>query len=238
MISRTNRIIAMWSGSDLVRLAWCGNRLTIDDGRQYEVVSVKRKGHGAGDWEIQVELADDFLEVESSVYTRVINETVSTSEHVGHLDLTRSEGQIKHALSTSRRRRPGEEWAVHQSSRRVNKTTSQRTAVTSIRFRNPQDHNLIDNVRCLIMSCLDAVGISQFDIWSDVQGDRILFFDPQGRTSPIAWSIIDRLDDLIRTAAMRIAEYDFLDAHGRRIEKDELNAALLLFDTPSLRKAA
>ena len=178
---------------------------------------MKRQRDCVGVWEIYVEIADDFLDVESSVFTRVIEETVLTSERFGYLDLTRSEGRIKHTLSTSRRRRPGEEWVVRQSSPRVRKTISQRTAVTSIHFSNPLDHNLIDTVRCLIMSCLDAIGISQFDIWSDAQSDRILFFDPQGRTSPIAWSIIDRLEDLTRIAAMRIAEYGHLNANGRQI---------------------
>ncbi|MGA1706935.1 MAG: hypothetical protein ACO39X_07830, partial [Candidatus Nanopelagicaceae bacterium] len=198
----------------------------------------KRRGYGDGDWEIRVEPAEDFLEVDSSVYSRVIDEAISTSDFDGTLTLTRSEGRIKHSLSSSRRRENGGDWVVHHSSRRVNKTISQRTSVSSIRFSDPQDHNLIETVRCLIMSCLDAIGISQFDIWSDIQGDRILFFDPQGRTSPIAWSIIDRLDDLIRTAAMRIAEYGYLEVNGCRIEQDELEAALHLFDTQSLREAA
>ena len=238
LISRRNRILAIWNGPDLVKNAWCGNRLTMDDGRQYEVVSVKRQGYGDGNWEICVELADDVLEVDSAVYSKVIDEVASSTDEFGRLVFTRSEAKLKHALSKSVRRQPGEEWATHQASRRVNQVISQRTAVTSIRINHRVDHIHADTVRLLIMACLDAIGVSQYDIWSSYEAGRILFYDPQGRTSPIAWSIVDRLDELTRVAEERILRFGHLLVNGQRIEQDELFAALHLLTDGKMEKAA
>lgn len=68
----------------------------------------------------------------------------------------------------------------------------------------------------------------------------ICFNDPQdhNRIDTVRCLFVSYLDDLIRTAATRIAEYGYLNANGCRIERDELDATLHLFDTPSLRKAA
>jgi len=236
--SRGNRIVAIWSGSELVKQAWCGNRLTNEDGRQLEVVSVKPKPYGNGEWEIRVEAAEDFFEVESSVFSKVVDETRLSSEHLGRLTLTRSEGRLKHSLSSSRRRQPGGEWAPHLSTRRINQTTSERTAVTSIFFANGEDHVLADTVRFLIVACLDAIGVSQYDIWSTSDSGRILFYDPQGRTSPIAWSIIDRLAELMRIAGERIDQFGRLVADGRIIEREELTKALQLITNDTMPKAA
>jgi len=235
---RGNRILANWNGPDLAKNAWCGNRLTMDDGRQYEVVSVKRQGYGDGNWEIHVELADDVLEVDSAVYSKVIDEVASSTDEFGCLVFTRSEAKLKHTLSKSVRRQPGEEWVVHQASRRVNQVISQRTAVTSIRINRRVDHIHADTVRLLIMACLDAIGVSQYDIWSSYESGRILFYDPQGRTSPIAWSIVDRLDELTRVAEERILRFGHLLVNGQRIEQDELFAALHLLTDGNMHKAA
>ena len=238
LISRGNKILTNWNGPDLVKNAWCGNRLTMDDGRQYEVVAIKRQGYGDGNWEIRVELADDVLEVDSAVFSQVIDEVVSSTEKFGHLTFTRSEAKLKHSLSTSRRRQPGEEWVSHQASRRVNQVISQRTAVTSIRLNNRADHIHADTIRLLVMACLDAIGVSQYEIWSSYESGRILFYDPQGRTSPIAWSIVDRLDELTRVAEERIIRLGHLLVEGRRIEQDDLFAALHLLAGGDMRKAA
>jgi hypothetical protein len=238
VLGRKKRYFTTWSGAELVKQAKCGNRITTDDGRQYEVVYVKRSNKKMTDWEIIIEPAEDRMEVESSVYSKVIDEVISSAELHGDVTFTRSEASLKHALVSFRRRYPGDDWVSHQSSAGVNQMTSQRTAVTSIGFHNSSDQAQLDTMRHLIMACLDSIGISQFDIWSDIQSDRILFYDPKGRTSPIAWAIIDRLDELVKTAHERIEHFGYLTVNGRRIDRDELEAALQLLVRSSFRKAA
>jgi len=238
LIGRKRRYFTTWSGMDLVKQAKCGNQITTEEGRHYEVVSVKRSPKRSLDWDVIIEPAENVLEIDASVYSKMIEETVSSSEIYGMLTVTRSEAMLKHGLAAFRRRSPGGEWVSRFSSAGVNQLTSRRTAVTSIRSHKLADQTQLETLRHLIMASLDSIGINHFEIWSDIQDDRILFYDPQGRTSPVAWSIIDRLDEIVTTAQARIAQFGYLTVNGNRLGQNELEAALQLLVAQPLKKAA